>query len=222
MALRQSRELVDLFGAIPDVNRINPARYHEALRNRLNPIRDIGSQQTAFAMDQAALKDSQRRQALMGRLTASQAQQAASYSGQPVQASNGKWYHPLGTAMAPTFGYGAKYRTPVAGNAYHQGVDFAVKSGTPVYAPFGGTLKSFGLENSGFGNALRLNLSNGLLGILGHLSGFAPNIRAGMQITPGMLLGYTGNTGNTTGAHLHYELRDKYGRVINPSTYHGW
>lgn len=222
MALRQSREAVDLFAAVPKTGVISPARYNEALRSRLNPIRDIGAQQTGFVMEQAALKDAQRRQALMSRLTASQAQQAATYSGQPVQASNGKWYHPLGTSMAPTFGFGAKYRTPVAGHDYHQGVDFAVKSGTPVYAPFGGTLGSLGFGKTGFGNELRLNLSNGLLGILGHLSGFAPNLKAGMAITPGMLLGYSGNTGNSTGDHLHYELRDRYGRVVNPGTYHGW
>lgn len=227
MALRQSREAVDLFAALPEVGKVNPARYHEALRRRLQPINDVGTQQTSFAMEQSALRDAQRRQAMLSRLQDSQAAQIAQYANgagvSPVV--NGKWYHPLGTSMAPTFGFGAAYSNPALIKSIgptHRGVDFSVKSGTPVYAPYSGTLKSFGMENSGFGNALRLSLSGGLLGILGHLSQFAPGLKPGMQISPGMLLGYSGRTGNTTGDHLHMELRDKYGRPINPNSYYGW
>lgn len=216
MPLRNSKEAVDLFAALPQTGVINPGRYDEALRRRLTPIRDIGSQQSAFALSQALAGDTARRQGAFDRLSVDQRNMLAK-----GMSPTGKWFNPIGKNMAPTFGYGAAYKNPVSGHATHQGVDWAVPKGTPIYAPNAGTLLSYGFGKTGFGNEIRLQLGD-YLGILGHLSQFAPGLKAGMQVTPGMLLGYAGATGNATGNHLHMELRDALGKAINFNNFYGW
>lgn len=219
---RQMGEPVDLRAALPVVGKISPYDYDSALRQRLRPTDDIGTQQNMFAAQQAEARQRKAYEAKLAQLQ-QQGQMIQARPGTPgaVQAPNGKWYHPLGNGMRPTFGYGAAYKNPVAGRTSHAGVDFAVARGTPVYAPGAGTLKSYGFGKTGFGNEIRLQLGN-YLGILGHLSAFAPGLKPGMSVTPGMLLGYVGSTGNSSGNHLHYEMRDQYGNPFNFNSWYGW
>lgn len=96
----------------------------------------------------------------------------------------------------------------------HDGVDLAAAMGTPVYAAGDGTV--LGAEaKGGYGNWIEIEHPGKLDTIYGHLSAFAPGIAAGARVKQGDLIGYTGNTGRSTGPHLHFEIRVN-GRAANP------
>lgn len=84
----------------------------------------------------------------------------------------------------------------------HSGIDWGAKSGTPIYAPAGGTIRS-ALFNKVYGNQTILDLGGGRSMMFGHQSGF--NVKPGQRVNAGQLIGYVGSTGWSTGPHLHFE-----------------
>ena len=98
----------------------------------------------------------------------------------------------------------------------HQGVDFAVPVGTPVMAAGAGVIKFDGVEH-GYGNFLVIQHNQEYTTAYAHLSRFAPGIHVGVHVRQGQIVAYSGNTGLTTGPHLHYEVR-VYGKPVNPET----
>lgn len=102
----------------------------------------------------------------------------------------------------------------------HAGVDYAVPVGTPVRAPAAGTIDVAG-ERQGYGNAIYINFGGGTTGRFGHLAKF--NVKPGDTVEAGDIIGYTGGAagaagaGDSTGPHLHYEVRQN-GRAVNPLT----
>ncbi len=102
----------------------------------------------------------------------------------------------------------------------HQGVDYAVPVGTPVRAPAAGTIDVAG-QRSGYGNAIYINFGGGTTARFGHLSKF--NVKPGDTVEAGDVIGYSGGApgaegaGRSTGAHLHYEVRQG-GRAVDPRT----
>lgn len=101
----------------------------------------------------------------------------------------------------------------------HNGIDFRAAVGTPVYAPHDGKIKEKANDTNGYG--LYLKVESDVEGsVLGHFSKFAVNL--GQEVKEGDLLGYSGNTGNSTGPHLHWgyykhprNRGDGYGGFIN-------
>jgi murein DD-endopeptidase MepM/ murein hydrolase activator NlpD len=98
----------------------------------------------------------------------------------------------------------------------HKGIDFAVPVGTPVMAAGAGTIEQEGWVN-GYGNFMVVNHGNTYATAYGHLSRFAPGIHKGSHVHQGQIIAYSGNTGLTTGPHLHYEIRINKVQV-NPLT----
>lgn len=88
----------------------------------------------------------------------------------------------------------------------HTGVDWAAPVGTPVFAAFAGTVKSAG-DGAGYGNLIQISHPGGRETRYAHLQKFATGIIAGKPVAAGELIGYVGTTGNSTGPHLHFELR---------------
>lgn len=86
----------------------------------------------------------------------------------------------------------------------HHGQDFGVLSGTPVYAPADGVVKSRN-GKTGYGNTVILDHGYGIKTIFAHLSRYA--VKPGDEVKRGDLIAYSGNTGRSTGPHLHYEVR---------------
>lgn len=112
-----------------------------------------------------------------------------------------------------TSGFG--YRLdPINGETlFHDGLDIANQIGTPVFAPADGIVKATGVLQN-FGNAVVIgHPEGGVETIYGHLSNYT--VHAQQMVKRGDLIGYVGNTGKSTGPHLHYEIR-KNGRAINP------
>ena len=100
-------------------------------------------------------------------------------------------------------------------NRFHYGLDIAVNTGTPIYASADGVVK-IARYMGGFGKSLKIDHGFGYATFYAHLSKF--NTERGKQIKRGDLIGYVGNTGRSTGPHLHYEVH-YYGKPQNPLDY---
>jgi murein DD-endopeptidase MepM/ murein hydrolase activator NlpD len=99
----------------------------------------------------------------------------------------------------------------------HDGADLVAPTGTPVYAAADGVVIG-AAPNGGYGNWIRLDHQGKLSTVYGHLSSFAPGIQEGVQVSQGELIGFVGNTGRSTGAHLHFEILST-GRAVDPLAY---
>ena len=95
---------------------------------------------------------------------------------------------------------------------FHQGLDISTERGRPVYATADGTVES-AAYSSDYGNLVVLRHDFGLSTRYGHLSRF--NVRAGVSVKRGEVIGFVGSTGRSTGAHLHYEILAN-GKLMNP------
>ncbi|MFZ3495398.1 peptidoglycan DD-metalloendopeptidase family protein [Streptomyces sp. 5.8] len=103
-------------------------------------------------------------------------------------------------------------------SGYHTGVDFAVPAGSPVLAVADGTVVRAGWGGA-YGNEVVVHHADGLYSQYAHLSTIA--VGPGGQITAGTEIGLSGSTGNSTGPHLHFEVRTGpgYGTDIDPVAY---
>lgn len=88
----------------------------------------------------------------------------------------------------------------------HKGVDYAAPTGTPVRATADGIVTFAGLQG-GYGNVIFVRHQGTYSTVYGHLSRFAPLVKAGARVRQGDTIGYVGMTGWATGPHLHYEFR---------------
>lgn len=97
----------------------------------------------------------------------------------------------------------------------HQGIDIAVNTGTPVRASAQGRV-TFAGWNGGYGYLVIVDHGNNVETRYAHLSRIA--VKVGQYVSRGTVIGYSGNTGNSTGPHLHFEIRYK-GQAVNPLNY---
>jgi hypothetical protein len=98
----------------------------------------------------------------------------------------------------------------------HGGVDYGVPEGTPVYAVTDGVVEPTGYDAPGFGNYIKTSNSDGSENFFGHLS--RKLLEGGARVKAGDLVGYSGNSGSSTGPHLHFEVR-KGGNKLDPLAY---
>ena len=105
---------------------------------------------------------------------------------------------------------------PFTGNAvWHRGLDISTGMGTPVLAPADGVVTYIGRKVD-FGNIMSLDHGYGYLTRYGHNSKII--VRAGQQVRRGQVIAFVGNTGKSTGPHLHYEVL-RNGVPVNPQDY---
>ena len=113
-------------------------------------------------------------------------------------------------------GYGTRidpiYNTP----KFHAGMDFSANIGTPVYATGDGKVIKAGWE-TGYGNLIQVDHGFGYVTWYAHLSKY--KVRPGQKVVRGEVIGEVGNTGKSTGPHLHYEVHVQ-GKVQNPVNYY--
>ena len=113
-----------------------------------------------------------------------------------------------------------KRTNPISGKRQrHLGQDLTCKRGTEIYAPADGVVELARPSNKGYGNLLKVQHSFGFMTMYAHLQKF--KVRSGQFVQKGELIATCGNTGNSTGPHLHYEVRF-LGRVLNPQSFIDW
>ena len=130
--------------------------------------------------------------------------------------SGGGFMWPSYTSHITSY-YGMR-TNPVSGiYKNHDGVDIGASYGTAIYASAGGTVITAGWYG-GYGNCVMVNHGNGYTTLYGHMSSIAVSV--GQSVSQGQVLGYVGSTGNSTGPHLHFEVRaSSTGGTINPMSF---
>ena len=97
----------------------------------------------------------------------------------------------------------------------HKGIDIAVPTGSPVFSAGTGVVTKAG-RNGGYGLMVEVTHSNGTITRYAHLSRIM--CRKGDNVGPGEMLAESGNTGRSTGPHLHFEILIN-GKTVNPKKY---
>ena len=119
-----------------------------------------------------------------------------------------------GARLSSSFGM---RKHPIDGyNKMHKGTDFAAPMNTPIMASGDGIIARAKWCGGG-GNCIKIKHNSTYATIYAHMSKFASNIRIGMRVKQGQIIGFVGSTGNSTGPHLHYEVI-KNGKKINSQT----
>lgn len=146
-----------------------------------------------------------------------------------IQAANGRYYNQQGETLGKGFAryplqrqarvsspFNPNRRHPVTGRVRpHKGVDFSVPMGTPVIAPADGVVEKVAYQAGGAGRYVVVRHGREYQTVYMHLS--KPLVKAGQSIKKGERIALSGNTGISTGPHLHYEFHIN-GRAVNPLT----
>jgi murein DD-endopeptidase MepM/ murein hydrolase activator NlpD len=140
---------------------------------------------------------------------ASRIQASQGSSGVPVRPSGGGLMWPVSGPVTSPFGW--------RWGRMHEGIDIAVPTGTPVHAAQSGRVIIAGWMG-GYGNLIVIDHGGGLSTAYGHNSGFA--VGSGASVSQGQVVAYAGSTGNSTGPHVHFEVRVN-GSPVDPLGYLG-
>ncbi len=146
-----------------------------------------------------------------------------------IQAGNGRYYSRQGETLGKGFArypmqrqarvsspFNPARRHPVTGRVRpHNGVDFAMSIGTPIIAPADGRVEKVAYQASGAGRYIVIRHGREYQTVYMHLS--KPLVKAGQSVKRGERIALSGNTGRSTGPHLHYEFHIN-GRPVNPLT----
>ena len=151
---------------------------------------------------------------------------------------NNYFKYPMDTPMYLSAPFGT-----LRDNHFHSGMDIRTneKEGLPVYAIADGFVSRIKIQSIGYGNAIYISHPNGYTSVYGHLQKYNPEITAyvksiqyqnesfeidhfpvknKLKITKGQIIGYSGNTGTSSGPHLHFEIRDsRTEQIINPQLF---
>jgi murein DD-endopeptidase MepM/ murein hydrolase activator NlpD len=140
--------------------------------------------------------------------------------------SSGKWKWPMDGVITQGFGCTSypfePYDPSCPSHHFHSGIDIATDYGTPVHAADGGIVHNFtmgcgwGAGLCGYGRYVVMVHAGGFTTLYGHLSSWA--IADGAQVDKDTVIGYEGSTGNSTGAHVHFEI-DLAGMPVDPLAY---
>lgn len=123
-----------------------------------------------------------------------------------------------------TFWYSSHFgwrNHPITQNReFHQGLDIKTRAGVPVIAAADGTVVEVG-ENGYLGNTIEVvHETSGYKTLYAHLQGYVEGLKVNQEVVRGQIIGYVGNTGRSTGAHLHYGIYDiEKEQWLNPSLF---
>jgi murein DD-endopeptidase MepM/ murein hydrolase activator NlpD len=124
---------------------------------------------------------------------------------------------PLGKPVSGSISSGFGKRKDPLNNksAFHTGIDFRGNLGEPIYATADGVVKK-AFRNGGYGNYVLIDHGNGFTSSFSHMQKYL--VHKGDSVERGQLIGLIGNTGRSTGSHLHYEIA-RNNKVINPAKF---
>lgn len=129
--------------------------------------------------------------------------------------STGTYIWPL-PGYRPGSAYGWRIHPIWGDRRFHAGEDIGAPMGTPILAADSGLVTVIPDNGNGYGNYIMINHGGGRVTLYAHMSGFA--VSNGATVTQGQTIGYVGSTGNSTGPHLHFEVRVN-GATTDPKGY---
>lgn len=182
----------------------------KAQNDRAVAMQAIEELNASSAQISAMLKERQAARAAAAAAAAQSAGQGSSYTW--VQGT-GQLGWPVSGEITSPYGYRVH---PIWGTTiYHSGIDIGVDEGTPVHAADSGVIVWSGWMG-GYGYAVVIDHGNGLSTLYGHNSELA--VDEGQSVSKGQVVAYTGSTGNSTGPHVHFEVREN-GDPVDPMGY---
>ncbi len=172
---------------------------------------DLSQQDVTLTLDQFYTL---RAQAMSGRVTrAIEGGLSAGFSGDWTQLADAPSLWPIEGPVTSSFG---EREDPLNGEgAFHPGIDISAPWGTPVRATGDGEVTGASM-GSGYGRQVVLNHGHDLITVYAHMSSVA--VLPGQHVSRGQIVGYVGQTGRSTGPHLHYEVR-VHNVPVNPHKY---
>ena len=168
--------------------------------------KDINELKKQEAAQEAAAKQLQSQ---INAALKSSSQKSVTYSG------NGKFGFPLTSYTRISSPYGYRPHPITGTNKLHTGIDYAAPYGTAILAAEDGVVLTSGW-NSGYGYCVTINHGGGYVTLYGHCSSLL--VSAGQSVKRGQTIAKVGSTGNSTGNHLHFEVRIN-GSTVNPAGY---
>ena len=129
----------------------------------------------------------------------------------------GCYYWPLSVSGTITSEFGYRNAPTNGASSNHKGIDVGVPEGTQVLATAAGTVTKAG-ASSGYGYAVFIDHGNGLTSEYGHLKANGIQVKTGDTVTQGQVIALSGNTGVSTGPHLHFQI-ELNGTAVNPLNY---
>lgn len=182
----------------------------KAQNDRAVAMQAIEELNASSAQISAMLKERQAARAAAAAAAAQAAGQGSSYTW--VQGT-GQLGWPVSGEITSPYGYRVH---PIWGTTiYHSGIDIGVDEGTPVHAADSGIIVWSGWMG-GYGYAVVIDHGNGLSTLYGHNSELA--VDEGQSVSKGQVVAYAGSTGNSTGPHVHFEVREN-GDPVDPMGY---
>ena len=187
----------------------------KAQNDRATAMQAIEELNASSAQVSAMLKERQ-----AARAAAAAAVAAASAQSSGGQGASDNWVQGTGQLGWPVSGeitspYGYRVHPIWGTTIYHSGIDIGVDEGTPVHAADGGVVVWSGWMG-GYGYAVVIDHGNGLSTLYGHNSELA--VDEGQSVAKGQVISYAGSTGNSTGPHVHFEVRAN-GDPVDPMGY---
>ncbi len=129
--------------------------------------------------------------------------------------SDASWVTPV-SGFRLTSPFGMRLHPVLKYYRMHNGVDMACPAGTPIYATRAGTVTRAAYQAGGAGNYVSINHLDGFASIYMHMTHYV--VSPGQNVSQGQLIGYVGNTGISTGDHLHFGI-SYAGTYVNPLAY---
>ena len=187
----------------------------KAQNDRATAMQAIEELNASSAQVSAMLKERQ-----AARAAAAAAAAAATAQSSGGQGTSDNWVQGTGQLGWPVSGeitspYGYRVHPIWGTTIYHSGIDIGVDEGTPVHAADGGVVVWSGWMG-GYGYAVVIDHGNGLSTLYGHNSELA--VDEGQSVAKGQVISYAGSTGNSTGPHVHFEVRAN-GDPVDPMGY---
>ncbi|MCH5299348.1 MAG: peptidoglycan DD-metalloendopeptidase family protein [Ruminococcus sp.] len=170
-----------------------------------------GVQTDAYVTKTKTTKKAQKKIIVVGtKKKAAVTSTSTSYYQNSYSSGSGSFMWPLPYTRNITSGYGARW------GRMHTGIDIAAGGvyGKAVVASDGGTVEWAGYDSSGYGNYVIINHNNGYKTLYGHCS--AVYVSRGQSVSKGSTIAAVGSTGDSTGPHLHFEVRTSGGSRLNP------
>jgi murein DD-endopeptidase MepM/ murein hydrolase activator NlpD len=227
--LRIERRVVEGLKAELEAKKAEQAAVVAGIKQKQAQLQTLRAQQAATQQRVAVLEAQVQRE-----LDAMQAQRAAVRQQLQELVAESLGAHSSGHFMWPlegpiTQGFGCTsypfepYEPSCPSRHFHSGIDIAADYGTVVRAADGGFVHNFTMTCSwnpawlcGYGHYIIVVHAGGFASLYGHLSNYAQ--ANGAEVVKGETIGYVGSTGNSTGAHLHFEI-DINGTAVNPFVY---
>ena len=187
----------------------------EIARLTINQDVEVKVQEYKKQQEEAKAAELKKQQEAQRKATTSRAANVSSRSGSTAGES-AKVPADSGLFMRPV--YGGSVTSPYGrrSSGFHTGIDIARPNGTPIYAAASGTVTRVQRKNTGYGYLVVIDHGNGYQTYYAHCSDIYVSV--GQSVSKGQNISAVGSTGNSTGNHLHFEIRYN-GNTLNPQNY---